>query len=154
MSAAANLEADLAKMAQRVIGHMNDDHPDSLLAYAHYYAGLYPAAKAAKMVGLTAAGFELDVTLADGTVRRRVLVPYDPPLAAAAHVRKVAVAMHFGAFNGMGLGYKCRHGFYSGAARQAWAHMPPRARLAVAGIGLSVLSALAYAGLRVARRLR
>ena len=32
------LEADLAKMSERVCGHMNHDHADSLLAWAHFYA--------------------------------------------------------------------------------------------------------------------
>ena len=40
-------------------------------------------------------------------------------LLYARDVRKVAVAMHFAAFNGMGTQYKLARGFYTGAAQQA-----------------------------------
>ena len=38
------LEADLAKMSERVCSHMNHDHANSLLAWAHFYAKVPDAA--------------------------------------------------------------------------------------------------------------
>ena len=43
LGAMSTLEADLAKSATRVISHMNDDHADSLLAYAAFYGGMRDA---------------------------------------------------------------------------------------------------------------
>jgi hypothetical protein len=40
-------------------------------------------------------------------VKSKVLIPYTTPLANAGAVRKVAVAMHFAALNGLGFVYKC-----------------------------------------------
>ena len=142
------LDAELAKMATRVVTHMNDDRAcstahferprlflinacacadaDSCLAWAHYYAKL-PSATSARMTGIDARGFMLDVTLPDGHIES-CLIPYSPPLTEAKMVRKIAVAMHFEAYNGMGLGYKLSNGFYSGAAKQAWTHMPAKVR--------------------------
>ena len=123
MAEPASLDASLAKSAPRVCGHMNDDHSDSVLAYAMHYAGLADAVSA-RMVGLTSQGFVLDVTLRDGTVKSAVSVPYIKPLENAGQVRKMAVAMHIAAYNGLGMRFKLKHGFYQGAAKQAWAHMP------------------------------
>ena len=138
---ASQLDAELAKSAQRVITHMNNDHEPSLVAWARFYAKL--DAKAARMSGLTSSGFELDVTLADGSERKAVLIPHKPPLESAAQVRKVAVALHFEAFNGLGVSYKLWNGFYQDAARQAWAHMPRRARVAVVAMVAAVAAAVA-----------
>ena len=54
-------------MEARISKHMNDDHSDSLLAWAHFYAKL-PTATHATATTLTDQGFGLDVTLANGTV--------------------------------------------------------------------------------------
>ena len=69
----------------------------------------------------------------DGDARKRsaetsVVVPYDPPIRSALEVRKVAVAMHFKAFNSLGIRYKVFNGFYMGALRMMWKHMPPLIR--------------------------
>ena len=134
------MEADLQKHASRVCKHMNEDHGDSLLAWAHHYAGLRTATEA-KSVGLTASGFLLDVTLGDGRIVPNVLVKYQPPIQKAVEVRKAAVAMHFEAFHGLGVGYKLRHGFYSGMVQQGWSHAPTSAKVAAAGAG-AVLAAI------------
>lgn len=138
---ATDLASSLAKMADRVITHMNDDHADSILAYAHFYAKL-TGATSAKMTGLSVSGFELQVAMADGSTKSNVLVPYDPPLQTAAAVRKVAVTMHFAAYNGMGIKYKLLNGFYTGAARMAWTHMPKRIRNIMIGIPLTIIAAV------------
>ena len=111
-------------MEARISKHMNDDHSDSLLAWAHFYAKL-PTATHATATTLTDQGFGLDVTLANGTVTPAT-IPFDPPLKSASDVRKVAVAMHFAAYNALGFRYKLTMGFYSGVARMAWTHMPAR----------------------------
>ena len=145
---AQTIDADLEKSAVRIMNHMNADHADSLLAYAHFYAGDGCAsATAAKMVGVTRKGFELDVILADGT-KWRVDIPYTSPLESAGQVRKIAVAMHFEAFNGLGIAYKLRHGFYSGAARQAWAHMPRNVRMAGLGVVTGLVAVVAMTCIR------
>ena len=135
------LEADLAKMSERVCSHMNHDHADSLLAWAHFYAKV-PDAASATMTDVKPDGFELELTKADGYVMPKVLIPFDPPLEKAGDVRKVAVAMHFAAFNGLGWQYKLANGFYTGAARQAWHHMPPRVKSGIVGAFAVVCAAV------------
>ena len=88
------LKADVEKSVKRVMTHMNDDHADSVKAYARAYGG-EPDAAAAVITGLTVDGFVLAVTMADGTVKDGVLVRYTTPLASAKDLHKVAVAMHF-----------------------------------------------------------
>jgi len=122
---------ELAAMEARISKHMNDDHSDSLLAWAHFYAKL-PTATHATATTLTDQGFGLDVKLANGTVTP-VIIPFDPPLKSASDVRKVAVAMHFAAYNALGFRYKLTMGFYSGVARMAWTHMPARIKLGLVG---------------------
>lgn len=122
----------LAKAAPRVCSHMNRDHPDSVLAYAHHYAELRTAASAT-MVGLTPEGFELRVQLADGS-ERDVLVRYHLPLESAAQLHKLAVSMHFEAFHQLGVAYKLRHRYYLRAARQVWTARAPRTCLVAAGL--------------------
>ena len=139
---APTLEAELAGMAGRVVKHMNEDHGDSCLAWAHHYAKM-PAATSAKMTGVTPSGFTLDVTLPDGLVKSAT-IPYSPPLTEAKQVRKVAVAMHFEAFNALGMWYKLKMGFFSGAAKQAWTHLPPRLRMAVRASAAVLVAAIVY----------
>ena len=66
-------------MSERVCGHMNADHADSLLAWAHFYAKV-PDAASATMTDVKPDGFELELTKADGYVMPKVLIPFDPPL--------------------------------------------------------------------------
>ena len=139
-----SLEEGVAKMRGRVVGHMNADHPGSLLAYARYYAGMADAASAT-MTDCTAKGFELDVVKKDGSVVKKVLIPFDPPLERAADLRKVSVAMHFTAYNGLGLRYKLESGFYADAARQALSHVPPRAKAGLLAAAVACGAAVAYA---------
>lgn len=138
----STLDADLAKSATRVITHMNDDHTDSLLAYAAFYAGLQNATSA-RMSGLTSKGFELDVTLIDGTVKKGVLIPYTTPLKSAGEVRKLAVSMHFAAYNGMGIIFKIKQNYYGNAVKQAWTHMPAKVKYPMAAALVSVIAACA-----------
>lgn len=115
-----DLNMVLAKSRDRVCKHLNEDHADSLLAYALWY-GKVEGAEAATVTDLTADGFVLSVRVCSGgtcSVRKGVLVPYSTPLASAADVRKVSVAMHFEAHNSLGCCYKIKSGFFMNAARQ------------------------------------
>ena len=114
----AKLHAALVKMGPRVISHMNDDHPESLKAYAVHYAGLADASSA-KMVGMDARGFTLKVTRAAPADVEEVLVTYPRPLESAGDVCKLAVEMHFAAFKALGLKYRLTNGYYTGAAKHA-----------------------------------
>ena len=147
------LEDGLAKSATRVITHMNDDHADSLLAYATYYAG-FKDAKSAKMSGLTVEGFVLDVTLEDGSIKENVLIPYTTPLESAAAVRKIAVAMHFEAYNELGLTYKIRHNFYGRAVVQAWTHMPAKVKYPLVAVLAGAIGVTVTFTVKVVRLLR
>ena len=99
-------------------------------------------AASATMTDVKPDGFELELTKADGYVMPKVLIPYEPALEKAGDVRKVAVAMHFAAFNGLGWQYKLANGFYTGAARQAWHHMPPRVKSGIVGAFAVVCAAV------------
>ena len=134
------LETDLAKSASRIITHMNDDHSDSLVAYAAFFAKIEDATSAC-MTGLTPAGFLLDVTLKDGSVKKSVLIEYTSPLTSAGDVRKLAVSMHFTAYNGMGIGFKIKNNFYGNAVKQAWTHMPAKVKYPMAVTLAAVLTA-------------
>ena len=114
------LKADVEKSAKRVMTHMNDDHADSVKAYARAYGG-EPDAAAAVITGLTVDGFVLAVTMADGTVKDGVLVRYTTPLASAKDLHKVAVAMHFSAYKELGFAYRVRSGYYVVAAKMVGA---------------------------------
>ena len=146
----SKLEADLQKSAARIIAHMNNDHPDSLKAYAVFYAGLNDAASAS-MSALSVHGFVLDVVLTDGTTKKNVLIRYSSPLESAASVRKVAVAMHFAAYNGLGTMYKIRHNFYGNAVVQAWTHMPTKVKYPLAGVLVGVVG-IVFKTVQVLRR--
>jgi hypothetical protein len=113
------LEAEIAKSADRVMKHMNEDHGDSIKAYARAYGG-EPEATAAVISGLNAEGFVLTVTLPGGVTKPGVLVPYTTPLSSAKDLHKVAVAMHFSAHNELGYVYKLSSGYYLTAAKMVW----------------------------------
>lgn len=148
-SAKADLAEALAKSERRITKHMNEDHADSLLAWAKWYAKL-DSAVSAEMATLSTNGFVLTVILADGTMRSDVLIPYNKPLKSAGEVRKLAVVMHFEAYNKLGFGFKWSQSFYSRAAKQAWTHMPAQVRwTAVTSLAMAVFGAAV-----AARRLR
>ena len=100
---------------------MNDDHADSVQAYARAYGG-EPQAQGAVITALNADGFVLAVTLPGGATKKGVLVPYTTSIASAKDLHKVAVAMHHSAFNKLGFGYKVRSGYYLTVAQMVWVH--------------------------------
>ena len=85
------LEEELQQRAPRVLKHMNDDHEDSIKAYALAF-GEYPSSSSktekidvnyAKITGLDRHGFFLRVTLKDGTILDNVRVPYQGSVTCA-----------------------------------------------------------------------
>ena len=77
--------------------------------------------------------------LVDGTIKKQVLIEYTSPLKTAGEVRKLAVSMHFAAYNGLGTLYKIRHNYYGNAAKMAWTHMPSKVKYPMA-IGLAAMA--------------
>jgi len=110
----SNVDADLAKSRDRIITHLNNDHGDSLLAYASHYAKL-TGATAARLTDLSSKGFTLDVTVS-GQVRTGVFIAYPRPLLDAKEIRAISVEMHHEAYTSLGLLYRLRHGYYKSKA--------------------------------------
>ena len=99
---------------------MNEDHAESVLAYAHHFANL-PNATAARMTAVLPQGFELEIE--DGGGKKSVVVTFPAPLESAGQVRKRAVEMHHQAFSNLGFGYRVRSGYYSRLAKMAAKHV-------------------------------
>ena len=144
--AAMKLAEGLAKAEHRISKHMNEDHGASVLAYAHHFAGM-PTAVAATMSGINTEGFLLTVELPNGDVKEGVLAPFSAPLATAAGVRKVAVAMHHEAFRELGFAYRLSRGYYQNAMI---IHHTGGAKVWIPA-GVAVVAAVAYAIARAKR---
>ncbi len=74
----------------RIIGHMNEDHSDSVLAYARHFGGR-SAATAATLAGIDQAGMDLIVTEASGDQSLRI--EFKAPLSGPGDAHPVLVAM-------------------------------------------------------------
>ena len=55
-------------------------------------------------------------------------------------LRKIAVAMHFEAYNGMGFMYKVKKGYFSAAVKQMWAHMPSKVKYGISAVGIATMA--------------
>lgn len=84
------LGALTAAHVARIVGHMNDDHADSLLDYARHLAGV-PSATSAQMTQVDAAGFGMTAETPEGP--RQLRLPFDPPIRDAGEARVALVAM-------------------------------------------------------------
>ena len=73
-------------VSARICKHMNDDHAEAVLAYAHHYGGV-EAASAAEMVAVTATNMELKV---DGQPLR---IPFDHTLTDSDDAHRTLVTM-------------------------------------------------------------
>ena len=106
----AELAADIAKEADHVITHMNDDHQSSILAYALVWGGDgCEDAASARISGLTTAGFVLSVALCGGGTKEGVLIPYSQPLTCAKDLHGVSIKMDLVAHCKLGLCYNLRN---------------------------------------------
>lgn len=90
-AAYARAEPDpLAEFAPRILGHMNDDHAHSILAYAHKLAGVGDATSA-HMTAIDRYGIEMTVTTPAG--ERRVRLPFDSEVRTREEARKALIEM-------------------------------------------------------------
>ena len=88
-SAACAPADPLGTEAAGIVEHMNRDHATSVAELAAHYAKA--SGTAARMVGLDARGFDVEVTLADGA--RRVRIPFPAPATTPDAVRKAVMGM-------------------------------------------------------------
>lgn len=135
--AVTSLAEQLAPQKQRIMGHMNEDHGDSLLVYAKHYAKLESATKAV-LTDMCTEGLTLDVSFPEGRKDSGVFVQYSRPPAAVQDVRKVVEDMHHEAYDALGYAYKLRSGFYKMALRMAFQHVSKTKKLAM---GFAAVSA-------------
>mmetsp|Transcript_6185 Transcript_6185/g.22133 ORF Transcript_6185/g.22133 Transcript_6185/m.22133 type:complete len:148 (-) Transcript_6185:94-537(-) len=98
--------------ASRAVKHMNDDHIDSLVAWAHYYLNVPAHITDVALVDCTEEGFHFMV---EG-VWRMIPYPAECKCDSARDLRKVAIYMHNEAFAKLGLAYRLRSGYYKRAA--------------------------------------
>jgi len=76
--------------AERIVDHMNEDHPDALVDYAEAYADI-PDVQGARMTGIDAEGFDLVVERTEET--RPVRIEFDTPLSTVGDARSRLVNM-------------------------------------------------------------
>lgn len=74
----------------RIVGHMNEDHADAVLAYARHFGGLADAS-AARLDDLDRTGMAITVTLPGGQIPVRIA--YSRPLEAPGDAHPVLVEM-------------------------------------------------------------
>ncbi len=79
----------LAELEQGILGHMNADHRESLLAYCKHFHQI--EAQQAEMIGIDCDGF--DVRVVDGSVTQIVRFNFDSPVIDANSARQALVAM-------------------------------------------------------------
>ena len=73
-------------ISERICRHMNDDHSDAVLRYAHHYGGL-TSATAASMTGVTAEAMTLEVN------SKTISIPFDHMLTDSEDAHRTLVAM-------------------------------------------------------------
>ena len=105
----------LAKRAEKIISHMNEDHADSIKAYLRHFCKL--DAEGGELTAISEQGMTMTATLADGTVKSGVFLAYSGgPLKSAGLIRPAVVAMHREAYDALGFGYKLENGYYQSIA--------------------------------------
>jgi putative heme iron utilization protein len=80
----------LRDAASGILAHMNEDHADAVLAYAHAFATI-PSATSAVMTAVDRYGFELQASTPDGPKVARIA--FDAPVSTSNEVRKAMVAL-------------------------------------------------------------
>lgn len=144
------LEADLAKAASRVCNHMNKGHTASIKAYSLAFGEHERCneTESAILTGLNRHGFQLQVTLQDGTVLDNVLVPYQGKVTSSSDLHMEAISMHKKAFNQLGVWYKAHNGYYSTAAKMIgfgiYKKVKGKPLIAVGVVGCAIAGGAAY----------
>jgi heme oxygenase (biliverdin-IX-beta and delta-forming) len=75
-----------------IVGHMNDDHADALVAYCRVF-GRRPATERAEMVGVDRYGFTMLATDVGGTDRTAVRIPFGTQVDSVGEVRAAMIAL-------------------------------------------------------------
>jgi putative heme iron utilization protein len=75
-----------------VVTHMNDDHPDALVAYCRVFGGR-PATERAEMVGVDRYGFTMLATDEGATDRTAVRIPWGRRVDTVGEVRAATIAL-------------------------------------------------------------
>ena len=78
------------KAFERMTVHMNDDHPDSVAAYARYF-GKRSDVRSARIVKFDSVGITLDID--SGTEHWTLRIPFDHEIVDRADARATLVAM-------------------------------------------------------------
>ena len=74
-----------------IVGHMNDDHADALVAYCRVF-GRRPTTEQAEMVGVDRYGFTMLATDEGGTDRTAVRIPFGTQVDSVGEVRAAMIA--------------------------------------------------------------
>ena len=80
-----------------IIEHMNDDHPDAVLAYVHHFAGLRDAENA-QIIDVSATSMLIERDHGDGAEPNKdnlVEVPLSEPISDIKDAERVMVTMFF-----------------------------------------------------------
>ena len=76
----------------RIVGHMNDDHADALVAYCRVFGGR-PATERAEMVGVDRYGFTMLAAEAGSDDRTAVRIPWGRRVDTPAEVRAATIRL-------------------------------------------------------------
>jgi len=87
----ASAEVDpIAPLAQGIIDHMNQDHPDTMVLYCKTMSKAADTTEAT-MVGVDRYGFEMSAMTAEGP--RPIRLAFSQPVSTSEEIRKEMVAM-------------------------------------------------------------
>jgi heme iron utilization protein len=75
-----------------IVGHMNDDHADALVAYCRVFGGR-PATERAEMVGVDRYGFTMLALDAGASERTAVRIPWGRRVDTVGEVRAATIAL-------------------------------------------------------------
>ena len=75
-----------------IVGHMNDDHPDALVAYCRVFGGR-PTTGYAEMVGVDRYGFTMLATDVGGTDRTAVRIAFGTQVDSVGEVRAAMISL-------------------------------------------------------------
>eukprot|EP00933_Yihiella_yeosuensis_P038727 TRINITY_DN32668_c0_g1_i2.p1 TRINITY_DN32668_c0_g1~~TRINITY_DN32668_c0_g1_i2.p1 ORF type:complete len:157 (+),score=31.25 TRINITY_DN32668_c0_g1_i2:41-511(+) len=139
-----SIDGAIAASKERIISHMNEDHTDSLVAYARHYAKADDV-KSAAMVDLTVKGLTLEVCSHSGE-KRKEFVPFRRALKHPQDIRAITVEMHHEAYHALGFLYKVQNGYYNSAmiklkVRDIFKSTNAQAAIVAFGVGAVLLFA-------------
>ena len=83
----------------RMVSHMNEDHADSVLAYAQHFGQCRDAA-AATLIDVTADVMTLKVVVIDG--EKEIIIPFEHPLKSGHDVHMTMIKMSKAAKKSLG----------------------------------------------------